>query len=93
MILKEFLVSLGLQDNVSKELNKSLKQSDRTISKFVSGFARQFALAGTAVATMTSVALIGVKKFADNLVAADDALTAFPRDRRGQRRRGIPFRL
>jgi len=80
LVLKEFLVALGLKDNMSENLNKSLNDADGKVSKFAKGFAKQFALAGVAVATMTATAAIGIGKFVVGLEKADSELETFARD-------------
>jgi phage-related protein len=80
LVLKEFLVALGLKDNMSENLNKSLKSADGKVSKFASGFAKQFALAGVAVAAMTTAAALGVGKFVVGLEKADSELETFARN-------------
>lgn len=77
MVLKEFLVSLGLKDDMSEKLNKSMQSADGTVSKFAKGFAKKIALAGTAVVAFTATATTGLAKFATSLVKTDDELTKF----------------
>ena len=77
MILKEFLVALGLKDDMSEKLKKSMDNADNKVSKFANGFVKKFALAGTAVATVTATAVTGLAKFATSLVKSDDELTEF----------------
>lgn len=77
MILKEFLVSLGLKDNMSEKLNSSLNDAEGKVSKFASGIVKRFALAGTAVVTFTATAISGIAKFTTSLVKSDDELSKF----------------
>lgn len=79
MILKEFLVSLGLKDDMSEKLNQSMQSADSTVSKFAKGFGKKFALAGTAVVSFVGVAAGGLAKFAKSLMNSDDELTRFQR--------------
>ncbi len=79
MILKEFLVALGLKDDMSEKLKSSMDNADSTVSHFTNGFAKKFALAGTAVVTFAATAATGLAKFATSLVKSDDELTAFQR--------------
>lgn len=79
MILKEFLVALGLKDDMSEKLKTSMDNADSKVSKFAKGFVKKFALAGTAVATFTATAVTGLAKFATSLVKSDDELTEFQR--------------
>jgi hypothetical protein len=74
------LVALGLKDNLTENLKNSLKAADGNVSKFASGFAKQFALAGIAVAAMTATAALGLAKFTGSLVKADGELEAFARN-------------
>ena len=80
MVLNEFLVALGLKDNMSKQLEKATKDADKKVGKFVTGFAKNFAVAGAAVAGLVTVTATGLFKFTNNLLKADDELTKFSRN-------------
>lgn len=79
MVLKEFLVSLGLKDDMSGKLKSSMQQADKETSNFVAKTGKRFALAGAAIATFTATAVTGFAKFATSLVKSDDELTKFAR--------------
>lgn len=79
MILKEFLVALGLKDDMSEKLKTSMDNADSKVSHFTNGFVKKFALAGTAVVTFVATAATGLAKFATSLAESDDELTAFQR--------------
>lgn len=79
MVLKEFLVALGLKDDMSEKLKTSMDNADSKVSHFTNGFVKKFALAGTAVVTFVATAATGLAKFATSLAESDDELTAFQR--------------
>lgn len=79
-ILKEYLVALGLQDNMTGKLNKSLDEAGKATSKFAGSFGKQFLIAGTAVATMAAGAGMALSKFIGSLVSTDDELQKFASD-------------
>jgi phage-related protein len=79
-ILKEYLVKLGLQDNMTGKLNKSLNQAGKKASKFAGSFGKQFLFAGTAVATMAAGAGLALGKFIGHLSKTDDELVKFAED-------------
>ena len=53
--IKEYLVSLGMQDNFTEKLGEALEEADEEVSSFAKGFAKHFAIAGTAVFSMTNL--------------------------------------
>lgn len=77
MVLKEFFVALGLQDNMSSKLDESLKKADQSTTKFASAFAKRFVLAGVAVTTFVATASVGLAKFAMQLDQSDRELETF----------------
>lgn len=77
MVLKEFLVALGLQDNMSSKLDESLKKADQSTTKFAGAFAKRFVLAGVAVTTFVATASVGLAKFAMRLDQSDRELETF----------------
>ncbi|MFV0240190.1 MAG: hypothetical protein ACK5H4_09175, partial [Lacrimispora sphenoides] len=77
MVLKEFLVALGLQDNMSSKLDESLKKADQSTTKFAGAFAKRFVLAGVAVTTFVATASVGLAKFAMQLDKSDRELETF----------------
>ena len=80
MVLNEFLVALGLKDNMTAPLEKATQKAERNVSKLVSGFTKNFALAGTAIAGFMSVTAIGLYKFSSKLAGADDELNKLAQD-------------
>jgi phage-related protein len=79
LVLNEFLVALGLQDNMTQKLNTVTKAAEQKVGKMTRSFAKNFALAGTAVAAFVATAAVGVFKFTEKLAKADSELTVFAR--------------
>lgn len=79
-IIQEYLVALGLQDNMTDKLNQSLKNSSDKVSKFVGKNAKQWIMAGTAVTTFVATGVIGVAKFVKKIVDSEEELQNFARD-------------
>jgi len=71
--LREYLVALGMKDNVSAPLQRTLRQN----SQRVRSFTRSFALAGTAMAGMLVAGGVGLARFANNLVKTDERVRGF----------------
>jgi len=80
LVLNEFLVALGLKDNMTKQLEKATKDAERKTNKLANSFVKDFAKAGLAVTGFVSVAAAGLLKFTSNLSRADDELTRFARN-------------
>jgi len=80
LVLNEFLVALGLKDNMTKPLEKATKDADNNVGKLVGNFAKNFAKAGMAVTGFITVAATGLLKFTNSLVKADDDLLKFARN-------------
>lgn len=76
-VIKEYLVSMGLQDNFTDNFNKVLDDSGKKMGKFAHTFAGKFALAGVAVVSATTIANIAVGKFLGNLAKSDLAMEMY----------------
>lgn len=79
MVLSEFLVALGLKDNMTAQLDKATKGAEQTVGKMAVSFAKNFVIAGTAVAGFVATTALGLLKFSSNLARADDELNKFAR--------------
>lgn len=75
-ILDEYLIALGLKDNLSEKLQSTL---DKSLSK-IEKFSKSFAKAGNFVGSLFVAANIGVAKFVGNLVEADNEVIKFAQD-------------
>ncbi len=72
-ILSEYLVKLGIKDDLSNKLKDILSKSSQEVNLFAKGFV----IAGGAVASLLVAANTGIAKFATNLVKSDDELTKY----------------
>jgi phage-related protein len=79
LVLNEFLVALGLKDNMTAQLDKATKGAEQKVGKMAASFAKNFAIAGTAVAGFMAATALGLLKFSSNLAKADDELNKFAR--------------
>ncbi len=50
--IKEYLVSLGMQDNFTEKLGEALEEADEEVDSFAKGFAKKFVTAGAAVVSL-----------------------------------------
>ncbi len=75
--IKEYLVSLGIQDNFSERLGEALDEADGEVSSFVKGFAKKFAVAGTAVVSLIGATSIGVAKFLNHIANAEKEIADY----------------
>jgi|GEM_PF-4996400 len=73
MILKEYLVSLGVQDNMTPKLRSAFNNGVKMSRQFSKGLA----VAGTAAAGLLIAANTGIAKFVTGLVRADDEINRF----------------
>ena len=67
-ILKEYLVALGVRDNMTPQLQRTLRQSSRNIATF----AKSVKVAGTAATGLLMAANAGIARFVTGLVNTDD---------------------
>jgi hypothetical protein len=72
-VIKSYLVSLGFQvdENAFNKAQQSMKNMDKTVGTFSSGAIKNFAVAGTAVASFFVAAEIGIAKYVSGLAKAD----------------------
>ena len=75
--IKEYLVSLGIQDNFSEKLGEALDKADGETKSFVKGFAKHFAIAGTAVVSLIEATSVGVAKFLNHIANAEQEITDY----------------
>lgn len=75
--IKEYLVSLGMQDNFTEKLGEALDEADGEVSSFVKGFVKKFAVAGTAVVSLIGATSIGVAKFLNHIANAEKEIADY----------------
>ena len=75
-ILKEYLVALGMQDNMTPQLRRTLRQSEASVKKFAGGVAK----ASLAMAGLLIAANAGVARFVTGLVQTDDRVNQLAED-------------
>jgi len=75
-ILKEYLVGLGLRDNMTPLLRRTLNQSSNQVRQFTRNVAR----GGTAIAGLLIAANTGIARFATGLVRTEDEINRFAND-------------
>jgi len=71
--IKEYLVALGIKDDFSGKLDKSLRGATVKVKQFAKGAS----VAGGVVGSLFMAANTGIAKFATNLVKADDELEKY----------------
>jgi phage-related protein len=64
---------------MTAQLDKATKGAEQKVGKMTASFAKNFAIAGTAVAGFIAVTAAGLLKFSSNLAKADDELNKFAR--------------
>ena len=69
-VLKEYLVAVGMKDNLSGPMQRTLRQSQANIKQF----AKSVTMAGSAMAGLLLAANAGIAKFASGLVQTDDRI-------------------
>ena len=69
-VLKSYLVGLGLQDNMSPQLKRTLRQSQGAVRQFAKGVG----VAGLAITGMLVAANAGIVRFLGNLKRTDDRI-------------------
>jgi len=69
-ILKEYLVALGVQDNMTGPMRRTLRQGQANVKQF----AKSVTMAGTAMAGLLLAANAGVARFMTGLVQTDDRI-------------------
>lgn len=75
-ILKEYLVALGVQDNMTPKLQRTLRQSQRGVRDFASGVK----MAGAAMSGLLLAANTGIARFITGLVDTDDRVRQLAED-------------
>lgn len=75
--IKEYLVSLGMQDNFTEKLGEALDEADGEVSSFVKGFAKKFAVAGVAVVSLIGATSVGVAKFLNHISNAEKEIADY----------------
>ena len=75
--IKEYLVSLGMQDNFTEKLVEALDEADGEVSSFVKGFAKKFAVAGVAVVSLIGATSVGVAKFLNHISNAEKEIADY----------------
>jgi len=80
MVLKEYLVRLGLQDNMTRDLKKNLGRATKDINDHSISWGKAAMKAGTIVTTSLVAAGFALGKFINNLSKSDDELGKFAAD-------------
>lgn len=75
--IKEYLVSLGMQDNFTEKLGEALEEADEEVSSFAKGFAKHFAVAGTAVVSLIGATSVGIAKFLNHVANAEQEVADY----------------
>ncbi len=75
--IKEYLVSLGMQDNFTEKLGEALEEADEEVSSFAKGFAKHFAIAGTAVFSLIGATSVGIAKFLNHIANAEQEVADY----------------
>ena len=75
--IKEYLVSLGMQDNFTEKLGEALEEADEEVSSFAKGFAKHFAIAGTAVFSLIGATSVGIAKFLNHITNAEQEIADY----------------
>ncbi len=75
--IKEYLVSLGMQDNFTEKLGEALEEADEEVDGFVKGFAKHFAVAGTAVVSLIGATSVGITKFLNHIANAEQEVADY----------------
>ena len=65
--IKEYLVSLGMQDNFTEKLGEALEEADEEVNSFTKGFAKKFVTAGAAVVSLIGATSVGIAKFLNHI--------------------------
>ena len=76
-IIKEYLVSLGVQDNLSEGLGNALENADGEVQGFVKRFGKQFAIAGATVVSIVAATSFGIAKFLNYVADTNDEVSAY----------------
>ena len=76
-IIKEYLVSLGVQDNLSEGLGNALENADGEVQSFVKRFGKQFAVAGATVVSIVAATSFGIAKFLNYVANTNDEVSAY----------------
>jgi len=75
-VIKEYLVALGVQDNMTPKLRQAFNNGTKKARQF----SRGLAMAGTAAAGLLIAANTGIARFVSGLARADDEITRFATD-------------
>ena len=76
-IIKEYLVSLGVQDNLSEGLGNALENADGEVQGFVKRFGKQFAIAGATVVSIVAATSFGIAIFLNYVADTNDEVSAY----------------
>ncbi len=76
-IIKEYLVSLGVQDNLSEGIGNALDNADDEVQGFVKRFGKQFAIAGATVVSLVAATSFGIAKFLNYVANTNDEISAY----------------
>lgn len=75
--IKEYLVSLGMQDNFTEKLGEALEEADEEVDSFAKGFAKKFVTAGAAVVSLIGATSVGIAKFLNHIANAEQEVADY----------------
>ena len=75
--IKEYLVSLGMQDNFTEKLGEALEGADEEVDSFAKGFAKKFVTAGAAVVSLIGATSVGIAKFLNHIANAEQEVADY----------------
>ncbi len=75
--IKEYLVSLGMQDNFTEKLGEALEEADEEVDSFAKGFAKKFVTAGAVVVSLIGATSVGIAKFLNHITNAEQEIAEY----------------
>ena len=75
--IKEYLVSLGMQDNFTEKLGEALEEADEEVDSFAKGFAKKFVTAGAVVVSLIGATSVGIAKFLNHIANAEQEVADY----------------
>lgn len=80
MVLNEFLIALGIQDNFSGKFKEITDKADKESSGAAKRIAKNFVLSTAMIGTALTAAGVGVYKFANSLVEGEENVKALSKE-------------
>lgn len=75
--IKEYLVSLGMQDNFTEKLGEALEEADEEVDSFAKGFAKKFVTVGAVVVSLIGATSVGIAKFLNHITNAEQEIAEY----------------